>query len=219
MRRASVVVLAALMQAHVSSLYAQPEKWERPEVKVGDSWTYEQKDLWTKTVEPPYTLTVETVGDLTIKVQRIVRDGRHFDWVYTRDWNLSAFPGPRNVDPYWPSYSWPLHVGKKWSGNASWPGPASRGGTWKASFDAKVAGVEKITVAAGTFDAVRIESKARYSTNAHMGSWNGWGGEIIETIWYAPAVRRAVKFAYTDTVGARILRKEETELIKYKLSE
>jgi len=222
MRKASIATVLAtltLAQLQVSSSYAQSETWERPDVKAGDSWTYQEKDLWTNAVRPPYTLTAQDVVPLTIKVQRTNQDGRHFDWVYTRDWNLAARPGPRWVEPYWPSYSWPLEVGKKWSGKATWPGPASMTGTWKASFESKVVGVEKITVAAGTFDAVRIESKGRYSTNARSGSWNGWGGEIIETIWYAPAVRRAVKFTYTDTSGARILRKDQTELIKYKLSE
>jgi hypothetical protein len=220
MRTASIVSAAlALALLRVPSLHAQSEKWERPDVKVGDSWTYQTKDLWTKIVRPPYTLTVEAVGPLTINVESTVQDGRHFKWVYTRDWNLAARPGPRFVEPYWPSYSWPLEVGKKWGGDATWPGPPSMAGTWKASFNSRVVGVEKVTVAAGTFDTVKIERKGRYSTNAHSGSWNGWGGEIIETHWYAPAVRRAVKFTYTDTSGARILTKDETELVKYKLSE
>jgi len=222
MRKTSIATVLAtltLTLLQVPGLHAQSGTWERPEVKVGDSWTYQEKDVWTKLVRPPYTLAVEDVGPLTIKVQRTNQDGRHFPWVYTRDWNVHAWPGPRWVEPYWPSYSWPLQVGKTWSGKASWPGPASMTGTWKATFDSKVVGVEKITVPAGTFDVIRIESKGRYSTNAHSGSWNGWGGEILETIWYAPTVRRAVKFTYTDTSGARILRKDETELVRYKLSE
>jgi len=60
-------------------------RWERPDVKAGDSWTYRRKDLWTGFVRPPYTLTVETVGPLTIKVQRTNEDGRHSDWIFTRD--------------------------------------------------------------------------------------------------------------------------------------
>lgn len=219
MRRALIVTaLATLTLLQVRSLHAQSEKWERPDVKAGDSWTYQQKDLWTKLVRPPYTLTVEAVSDTSIKAKYTINDGRHFDWVYTRDWNV-AERGSRKFKPYWPAYSWPLQVGRKWKGDTSWPGLASMPGLWKGTFQSEVKGVEKVTVAAGTFDAIRIERRGRYSTNAHSGSWNGWGGEIFETVWYAPAVRQAVKFTYTDTSGARILRKDETELVKYKLSE
>jgi len=223
MRRASIAIALmtlAFVYGQVTSLRAEPEKWERPEVKVGDSWTYQQKDLWTNTVQPPYTQTVEAVSEVSIRVQSTNQDGRHFNFVFTRDWNVSERPGPRKVEPYWPSYSWPLEVGKKWSGDATWRAQdPSQLGTWKGTFQSQVTKVEKITVAAGTFDTIKIERRGRYVTDATISGWRGWSGEILETVWYAPAVRRAVKFTYTDTSGSRIFSKNETELIQYKLSE
>lgn len=58
-------------------------------------------------------------------------------------------------------------------------------------------GSEKITVAAGEFDAMRVEVVSYYQ-GEEVGS-RGGSGQSKETIWYAPAVNNFVKLEYQDT--------------------
>jgi hypothetical protein len=58
----------------------------------------------------------------------------------------------------------------------------------------RVIGPERVTVAAGTFDAVRVELRGRVSNLALGGSALVRGyARVDQTVWYAPLVKRVVK--------------------------
>jgi hypothetical protein len=63
------------------------------------------------------------------------------------------------------------------------------------TFDsARVVGQERINLAAGSVDALRVELGGRYS-NAMMGGSAVFRGytSFKQTVWYAPQLKRAVK--------------------------
>ncbi len=73
-----------------------------------------------------------------------------------------------------------------------------------------VVGYEKVRVAAGEFDAFRLESKANFSGIAPEGQVSGVG---TMTYWYAPAARAIVKSEYRDQFVGLVT----TELFDFKL--
>jgi hypothetical protein len=62
----------------------------------------------------------------------------------------------------------------------------------------RVIGSEQVTVAAGTFEAVRVDLNGRVS-NAALGGSQGVRGyaRFRQTVWYAPQVKRVVKSVAT----------------------
>jgi hypothetical protein len=75
----------------------------------------------------------------------------------------------------------------------------------------RIAAFEKVKVAAGQFDAFRLESTARISGRSPIGSI--YEGERTETYWYAPAARAIVK----SVVRNPYLGESTTELVEYRL--
>ena len=65
--------------------------------------------------------------------------------------------------------------------------------------DAKVVGTESIRVAAGTFSTTRIDIKQTWMP---AGMFAGAMGGRTLTLWYAPEVKRVVKYSSRATVGA-----------------
>ena len=86
---------------------------------------------------------------------------------------------------------WPLSVGKSVSVEAQYAQYASQ-------IDLKVVAYEKVTVAAGTFDAFVIERDDR-----NLGSVFGYSYSAVTRSWFAPSVGYAVKWDYQVTGGQR----------------
>ncbi len=86
----------------------------------------------------------------------------------------------------------------------------------QCSGKARVAGRERVTVPAGTFDATRVEVSVQAINMGSMVS-AGFSGGIESTItaWYADAVRRVVKYEVRGNI--LLLDPQVTELVSYKL--
>ena len=88
--------------------------------------------------------------------------------------------------PYHPGMSFPLQVGKQWSG--SYTGfTAANNARWKGQVACEVKAYEEVSVAAGTFKTFRVEC---------IDNWKA--GEFISgvnhtTSWYSPEVTIVVK--------------------------
>jgi len=146
-----------------------------PNVRVGDSWTYRVTDLRTHAELSPRTFIVSKIDETTIDTD--IRGGPRPSQAFNRDWS------GRN---YIRSYSFPLQVGKKWQSNPTFQNQEC--GETQALIDAEVATWEDVTVPAGTFRALRIE---------HSGTWTApkcGTGRTVLRFWYAPDVRRHVKY-------------------------
>jgi uncharacterized caspase-like protein len=167
---------------------------ERPDVRVGDRWKYRVTDRWTN-----LTNTVEMEA-VTVTESRIYtknaastltgpHDGAAAGVVnvWDRDWNPLR-QGDTDFTPYYPSAQFPLEAGKQWRGSMSRDGTLSFV-TVTYDVDARVAGWERVTVPAGTFDAIKIVSRGRFRARGSSGG----DGTIDDVAWYAPAIRQFVR--------------------------
>lgn len=87
---------------------------------------------------------------------------------------------------------------------------------WSCSLSARVSGRERVQVPAGTFDAVRVDISQSWSTPSQTND----RGEMVSrtmTVWYAPEVKRAVKFVSRGTPSRMVDTQFELELMSYQL--
>ena len=82
-------------------------------------------------------------------------------------------------------YSWPLHVGKKWTFEERW---TSDDGTKGATIqDAEVLSFKEETVEAGTFMAYTIKYKGKITNS------RGYSADTVDVHLYAPKVKTFIK--------------------------
>jgi hypothetical protein len=148
-----------------------------PTVKPGDRWVY-------KSGEGRRVLRVDSVeSDGTIKASIETPSLGGVELAFTREWNPTmqpqAFAGHINYLRYNPPVCTmppePWTVGKDWSCESKYSMGDSSG---SVSVKGKIEAMEKITVPAGTFDALRIKENV---------------GGTETTLWYAPAAAQFVK--------------------------
>ncbi len=95
----------------------------------------------------------------------------------------------------WKFWDFPLTVGKTWNFNA--PG-FFRGTRVNFSYVNTVEGHEDVTTKAGTFKAFKLR---RDVTTRTIDTGSGGRSTWTEMIWFAPAVKSAVKFTTTNANG------------------
>jgi len=170
---------------------------DRPEVKVGDNWVFQGSDVRTGEKSPETTHTVSEIGPDKI----IVTTGAGTR-TYTRDWNLVEVKTGEAVTaaakPYWPTFQFPLEVGKKWEQQYE---SMTRGGerTYTGQRTMQVMGVETVIVPAGKFETFKIRIEGYYNGSSNSGRWNG---TLNETLWYSPAAKRNVKRELEERSGS-----------------
>jgi hypothetical protein len=215
------VVAIGCFQAAAPALAqtAPPASVEAPSIKVGDSWTFDKTD-GLKNVKDSTSVTVVTaVTDSDIRADQTRTDsGAVTKVTRNKNFNLMVMEmanGKAIEDPFYPSFAFPLEIGKTWSGEVTRTRTYESDRKVVAKLTGKVLAWEKITVPAGTFDAMRIEVKGFYNGQNLRGRWSG---QTTDTIWYAPAAKAAVKWLFED-VGATSTYKntELYELVSYKL--
>ncbi|HEY5209267.1 MAG TPA: hypothetical protein VIJ42_07470 [Stellaceae bacterium] len=143
-----------------------------PAVKAGDRWVYDGPD-------GKRSLHVDSVsGDGTIDATIDAPGLSGLAMRYTKDWNVMMAPVPMLGTIHYQRYRPPLCVmppspwsaGQTWSCDTGWSD-----GTYSGTIQlaGKIDGIEKITVPAGTFDAVHARL-------------NVGGTEV--NCWFAPQV-------------------------------
>lgn len=146
-------------------------------MRVGDSWTYAQEEG-----NAEYTvkvLSAEKQADGTTRYLLEKQAGLHIQSWYSRSsgWVLmhsETYVGQEMTATHEPARRFlknPLVVGEKWF----WQGKAVT--NIEASESSEVVGAEKVTVPAGTFQAMKIVSRA-----------DEGGGAMMKTYWYADGV-------------------------------
>jgi len=154
---------------------------------VGDRWVYEAKD--SQRPENRYTFSVEAkavgpggVSDTTTRPNGSAVDVAHGSGVRL----VGVAQGIVNVNPYLNVFQ-SLGAGKSWS-NVEFRQLFRCGSAFSCTASGSVAGRERVSVKAGSFDAVKVVFTV-YSTNATGGS------AVIELrYWFAEAVARIVKY-------------------------
>jgi len=148
-----------------------------PAVKPGSRWVYDSG-------EGKRTLKVESIeanGNIVANIQTPSLGGLQI--TFTKEWNPLTQPqavaGRVIYLRYQPAVCamppLPWTVGKEWSCESTY---SAAGATNTFTVKGKIEAREKITVPAGTFDALRVHE-------------NFGGAET--TIWYAPAASQFVK--------------------------
>lgn len=193
-----------------------PLRADRPEVRQGDVWIFQVTDVVIGDKRTPNTQTVNEITPDRITVV----NSNGSTTTFTRDWNQVETKQGETIifkaDPAWMQYAFPLEIGKKGSPRFT---TISRSGANRSrwQWNAVVERTESVTVPAGTFQAFRIQLDGFY--NGSSGTYT-WTGRRAQTIWYAPAVKRAVKTEFEDNAqggagASRYRNIERTELISY----
>jgi uncharacterized caspase-like protein len=196
---------------------------EKPDIAVGNQWRYEVTDLFTN-LKKIVALEVQSVtgnriytqsGPINTALAGAGVQGSAIQ-VWDRHWNLLRDGDMEYSSPY-PELPFPLTSGRKWNNEVKYP---FNGGDWRQQNAGHVVGWEKLTVPAGTFDAVKIEVRGHWNL-AHASTSLSGSGPFTEVLYYAPLVRQFVKreinrvfFASRNSLGAYALR-ERWELTEY----
>jgi hypothetical protein len=184
----------------------------RPEVKVGDQWTYRRMDYWKNRTTSTYQLRVTFANGKSI-LAVVEEGGKEFDSSYTGDWNaiVSAFD-QAVISPDTGLLHFPLQRGASYASAFQLDATKREAGaraiqgvsTSDLDLKVKVAGWEDVAVPAGKFRALRIESEG--GVRRQQG-FNPSGGPAPSTrgfarivVWYVPEVKRWVKYTYDDSI-------------------
>jgi hypothetical protein len=154
----------------------------RPVVKVGDQWRFVVYYTVPSTV-PNRTWLITSITSTGIEG---TEDGEPLR--LTHDLNVVESPRTKESNPG--LLSFPLEVGKRWQYVSDWVFKP-KGSEGSSAVQVVVVAYEKVTVAAGEFDAFRLTSRETLSGTSPIGSQ--YAGETTRTYWYAPAARAVVR--------------------------
>jgi hypothetical protein len=187
------------------NLTVAPQRYAAPAQKVGEVATYAETSQRLGgtggTQHIAYTTTAVNNGIASVTGFNI--DTNTPDQSYTQDKDRNrltrTYLNNGNVCTYTPKrnlYSFPMYVGQSW--NDTWNYGCVAGYQEKGSIQAKVAGYEPVTTAAGTFNALRINYVITYtsSNDSQLPNGNLGTATYSETItgWWSPEVGRTVKW-------------------------
>jgi hypothetical protein len=218
------VLCAVVMAALLIIPPAAPAQQPAPETQgisglgwsVGDAWT------WRMPEGVKVTWTVTTANGLGYTVDQ-TRDGTCCDVPLVQHAQIVIHAGVLDDTPtFGPGYPslrlvFPISEGARTTrtmgGSETIHNPYGyavgyrpQGGPWQT--DWTIAGIEHVTVPAGTFDAYRIDGAQRNFRG-------GVGGQI--TVWYAPAVHNIVRIRWgTQPYWAEDVRGKTEDLISYR---
>jgi hypothetical protein len=171
--------------------------WQQTETTVGN--TTQQRSYGDRTTaveaDGSFSFNRGTPAGVTFERYRANADGNRLSREYVNNGNLCTYDPNRNF------VSYPLHVGKVWA--SQWNYACALGYRESANQLSAVTGRESITIAAGTFDALRIGYVTLYTRSNDANLHNGATGEaaylVESTCWWATAVQRIVKCTYKNT--------------------
>jgi hypothetical protein len=161
---------------------AAAQSAERPDVRVGDQWKFAVYYTVPSTI-PSRTWLITSVTGVGIEG---TENGEPLS--LTHDLNVVESPRTKESNPR--LLSFPLEVGKRWQYVSDWVFKP-KGAKGSFGVEVVVVAYEKVTVAAGEFDAFKLTSRETLSGTSPIGSQ--YAGETTRTYWYAPAARAIVK--------------------------
>jgi hypothetical protein len=195
------VVSAVILALAIVASPALAQKADRPNVKVGDEWQF-----------MIYTVAPIQKPNVVWVITSVTPTGIAGTWngkplTLTPDLNVIESPTRKFSDRR--VLSFPLEIGKSWTYSTHIEFK-DMGGAQRQDAGVTVAAYEKVTVAAGQFDAFKIETKGKFGQEGAAGAG---AREFTETTWYAPSARAVVKNVYRDPVIGEVVR----ELASFKL--
>lgn len=164
-----------------------------PSYKVGDTWTY----LWGRTDASPgnvLVLTVVAVTEVQTTMSSTWNGGAPKEVDYDSQGNVTRDGNGTTYEPSTGDLSFPLTVGKSWDFHNI---RRFTGGTLDVRGTSRVVAFEQIKVAAGSFDAFKIESRGVNAKQLER----LYSAPFTNTYWYAPGVKRIIKWDYSLYLG------------------
>ncbi|MDP2809734.1 MAG: caspase family protein [Rhodocyclaceae bacterium] len=176
--------------------------------REGDFWRYRGSNQ--NGPDAPTYRVAKVMAD-TIEIRYVSNRNEQMTIVLNTDWNPLVQLGQEGAAevkfvPFAPQYQFPLEPGKKWRGQ--YKGECGPLCSFEADYENEVRGWERIKVPAGTFEALRIDSRETFK-HAFGISSSGTG-----SVWLAPELKNPVKFEYTYS-GRRI---KDYELEAYQMA-
>ncbi len=177
--------------------------------RIGDFWRYRGSNQ--NGPDAP-TYKVIDVNNDQIEIGYLSNANEQMTLLLNADWNPLVQLGQQGAEevkfvPFAPYWQFPLEPGKKWRG--TYKGDCGLICSFEVDYEYEVRGWETVTVPAGTFEALRIDSKDNYRYRV------GPTGVGARTAWLAAEVRHPVKFQYFYN-GKRL---HQYELESYRLAE
>ena len=206
MRRAFLTILLAA--APTLGAAQSDERIPKPEIRVGDSWTYRGINLLGPGTQEHETRVSFVDDKVILAVSTRKSDGKEFDSSWTSEWNAVTSYSGRMFRPHTGLFRFPMLVGDKYDGNLEWLEPRTKGIEGVVTGTTRVVGWETVEVPAGKFRAMKVE------TEFAIRAADGRNPKFKGVYWYAPEVRRWVKM---QVAGPGSTTSEE--LLAYKLNE
>ncbi len=225
---------------------AQAETFDAPKLAANDSWTY-QNTAETRAAGWRQTRTESTVtraGSTSVSISNktVGSTMPPKDLLAGADWSRSRSVNGHDIVVNRP-FAFPLSVGKSWTVEYTETNPNRQHSSEHFRHVYKVVGWEDVTVPAGSFHALKIESDGEWSAVMAPAISGASGtrvdaqgattviqtgrtaattvtGHAYKAFWYVPAVKRGVKSVeeYYDGNNVRYEHLMD-ELVSYKLSE
>lgn len=222
------VLLAGCQMVPYPPAANPPAQADAPRLAVGDTWIYRHTDGYTKLPRGTFTHTISAIAGDVVTVQVTAENGSVVaSDQFTRDWNWLDKPMTniqrfRYAPPY-RAFQFPLQADIRWSVQMKATDVATGSSYELARVDGRVNGWQRVTVPAGTFDAVAVH-RAAYSG---VETFDRTQEYIVEDDWYAPAVNNVVASSYRsdyrdktqngdDDNGWRSGAWTQIELIEYR---
>ena len=166
----------------------------RPEVREGDRWIYRRMDYAGRRSTGEYELRVTFARPKAIvAVSTDLAKKTEADTTWTTDWNVVVAPSGDMYAPDAQTFRFPLSPGATWPSVFEMRRPHARGFHMRFERTARALGWETLAVPGGSFRALRVEIEGPWQ-RLDLGS----SGRSRTTMWYAPEVKRWVKYEYRD---------------------
>ena len=207
MKRALLALL--LIAVPILSAGQSDARVVKPEIRVGDRWTYRSTNLLAQGTHEHETRVSFADDKVILVVSTRKSDGKEFDSSWTPEWNaVTSYTGLMYRPPTG-VLRFPLRVGDKYSIKFEVLRPQVSTVMSLATGTATVVGWETVEVPAGKFRAMKVE--AEWTNQPFDGSR---AFQQQATFWYVPEVRRWVKLQAVNPN-----RRLSEELLEYKLNE
>jgi hypothetical protein len=184
--------------------------------RVGDTWTYGYRSDWNNVAPRTIVVTVSAVSGGTVGDQMAIAGsaGGH-PQSFGADLALAPRPLGGVVIADFAPYVLAFGAPPQGTFTVTMP-PPQIGSQWTGT--ANVGGTEQVTVAAGSFSALRIRLHGNRPFLTGMDSASD-PVSMVATAWYAPAVKRFVKFDFLTTAAMlNPLSRDHLELQSYKVA-
>lgn len=164
-----------------------------PQLRPGATWSYSVRDGFTGLPRPAEQhRVVEAAGDRVVVA--VSRPGMEDEMqVYDSKWNWQRRPATNlpmfEYSPVFQAFHFPMKAGATWNARSTATDPTT-GRRFPVVIQGAVQGWERVRVPAGEFDTIRVRRVVfldYYLPNVRERS------EAIETEWYAPALKQAVR--------------------------